>query len=196
MNNKIIPPEKDKRKYFRIDDVALLSYRVVSWDEVRSAQKLDHSLPITKHTLKANLDRLSRELQPLYNVIKPSSPNIANYLATLDKKINLLGEYLIKDNETETDMKLYHINIGAGGFSFISDKYILDGATLELQLKLLPEGITIYSYARVISCSQQNDSSEQQTYKSAVEFEFMEDDVRDMISRHVLNKERALINKA
>ncbi|MCG6939225.1 MAG: PilZ domain-containing protein, partial [Gammaproteobacteria bacterium] len=161
-----------------------------------SVQKLDHSLPINKYTFKANLDRLSRELQPLHNVIKSSSPNIAQYLATLDKKINLLGEYLIQDHTAENSMKLYQINIGAGGCSFLSDKFFVAGAMLELQMKLLPENMTIFSYARVKSCVHQNENTEQPVYKTAVEFEFMGDDVRDLIARHVLGKERTLINKS
>lgn len=193
MSNNNKTSYKEKRKYFRVDDIALISYRVVSWEEVRSIENLDHSLSISKHTLKANLDSISRELQPLYNVIKSSSSNIACYLSMLDKKINIISEYLMRDDDDD-EMRLYHINLGAGGFSFISDKYFTAGATLELQLKLLPENTVIYSYAKVVTCAQQSDDIDTQTYKSAVEFEFMDDDVRDMITRHVLDKERSLLN--
>ncbi len=185
----------DKRKYFRIDDIALLSYRVVSWSEVRSAQKQDSSLPINKLTIKANLDRLSREMQPLYNIIKSSSPNIALYLATLDNKINLLSQYLIEDDDAENDIKPQQINIGAGGLSFIADKHLVTGAMLEIQMKLLPGNMAIFSYAMVISCTRLEASAERQDYKIAVEFEFMDDDVRDLITRHVLAREQTLINK-
>jgi len=185
----------DKRKYFRVDDIALLSYRVVSWSEVRSAQKQDSNLPINKLTIKANLDRLSRELQPLHNIIKSSSPKIALYLATLDNKINLLSQYLIEDDEAENDIKPQQVNIGAGGLSFVADKHVVTGAMLEIQMKLLPGNLAIFSYARVVSCTRLEASVEQQDYKIAVEFEFMDDDVRDLITRHVLAKEQALINK-
>ena len=187
--------DNDKRKYFRVDDIALLSYRVVTWAEVRSVQKQDAGLPVHKLTFKANLDRLSRELQPLYNIIKSSNPNIALYLSTLDKKINLLSQYLTEDDEAENDIKPQQVNIGAGGLSFTSDKPVVEGAMLELQMRLLPEYTSIFSYARVISCTQLEESPEQQDYKIAVEFEFMDDDVRDLIIRHVLGKERTLISK-
>ena len=185
----------DKRKYFRVDDIAILSYRAVSWAEVRSAQKQDSGLPIHKLTFKANLERLSRELQPLYKIIKSSNSNIAMYLATLDKKIDLLSERLIGDDETENDIEPQQINIGAGGLSFISDKPLVAGAMLEIQMKLLPENLVIFSYARIISCKSLEAGAEQQDYKIAVEFEFMDDDVRDLITRHVLGKERAYLNK-
>ena len=194
MKNTNKASKNERRKYFRIDDIVLLSYRVVPWSDVSSGQKQFSTLPIHKLTFKANLDRISRELQPLYNVIKSSSPGIAQYLASLDKKINLLTEYLLEDNDAENVMKPYQINIGAGGFSFITDEYVAAGSMLELQMKLQPENMTIFSYARVMSCQRQQDSPEQQSYKSAVEFEFMDDDVRDLIARHVLGVEQALIN--
>jgi hypothetical protein len=189
--------DNDKRKYFRVDDIVILSYRTVSRAEVRSAQKHYSNLPVQKLAFKANLDRLSRELQPLYNIIKSSNSNIALYLATLDKKINLLSERLIADDDAENDKATepQHVNIGAGGLSFISDKPFVAGAMLEIQMKLLPEYMVIFSYAIVISCDRLEESAEQQDYKIAVEFEYMDDDVRDLITRHVLGKERAYLNK-
>lgn len=185
----------DKRKYFRIDDMVCFSYRVISWSEVRSSQEADSSLPVHKITLKANLDRLSRELQPLYNIIKSSNSNVATYLASLDKKITILSEYLLEDDEIENDIEPQQVNIGGGGLMFVSEKPIVSGAMLELKMKLLPECMSISSYAKVISCVQMDESSEQKKYNISVEFESMDDDVRDLITRHVLIKERALINK-
>ena len=188
--------DNDRRNYFRIDDIVYLSYRVVAWEEVRSAQKQDCSPAKHDFTIKANLDSLSRELQPLHNLIKSGNPDIAKYLATLDKKINLLAEYLTKNTEIEVDIEAQQVNIGAGGLSWISDKPVIIGAMLEIQMRLLPENAAIFSYARVVTCAELEKSAKQQDYKISVEFEFMDDDVRDLIMRHILNKERALINKA
>ena len=191
--------DNDRRNYFRIDDIVYLSYRVVAWEEVRSAQKQDCSPAKHDFTIKANLDSLSRELQPLHNLIKSGNPDIAKYLATLDKKINLLAESLTKNTEIEVDevdIEPQQVNIGAGGLSWLSDKPVIIGAMLEIQMKLLQENVDIFSYARVLTCAELEKSAKQQDYKIAVEFEFMDEDVRDLITRHILNKERALINKA
>ena len=187
--------DNDQRNYFRINDIVHLSYRVVSWEEVRSAQTQERSPLKHNYTIKANLDSLSRELQPLYNLIKSGNPDIAEYLTTLDKKINLLGEYLTGNAETEVDIEPQQVNIGAGGLSFTSDNPVIIGAVLEIQMKLLPGNAAIFSYARVISCTGLEEGTKQQDYKISVEFEFMHDDVRDLIARHILDKERALINK-
>lgn len=185
----------DKRNYFRVDDMAYLSYRVVSWAEARESQTLDSSLPVHRHTIKANFDRLSRELQPLHNVIKSSNSKVAEYLAILDKKITLLSEYMLTEDTSENDVELQQVNIGGGGLLFISDNPIIESAMLELKLKLLPERICIFTYAKVISCTRFNVDNDTQAYRISVKYEFMNDDVRDLITRHVLHKERAKINR-
>jgi hypothetical protein len=192
-----ITPDNDKREYFRVDDMAFLSYRIVSWVEVRASQKPGSSVPISNLTFKANLDRLSRELQPLHNVIKLSNSNVAQYLSVLDKKINLLTEYLIDDNETDISVEPQEVNIGGGGLSFVAGKAVAVGTMLELTMKLLPEDTIIHSYAKVITNSQVNSvqGKENTRHKVGVKFEFMDEDVRDLITRHVLIREQALLNE-
>ena len=185
----------DRREFFRIDDQAVLTYKPVSLKDALASQKSDASLLVDKFAAKAHLDRLSRELQPLYKVIKASNSNVAEYLLTLDKKITLLSEYLIEEDD-ETDMEPREVNIGGGGVLFVSDKPVVTGGMLELKMKLLPNETYIYSFAKVISCTKLDHGAEKHDYKIAVEFEFMDDDVRDLITRHVFLKERALINKA
>ena len=184
----------DRRKFFRIDDEAVLTYKKVSWKDVLASQQSEASFSVDKFAAKAHLDRLSRELQPLYKVIKASNSNIAEYLLTLDKKISLLSEYLIELDD-EADIEPCEVNIGGGGLLFVSDKPVVAGAMLELKMKLLPNETYIYSFAKVISCTKIDEGADNENYKIAVEFEFMDDDVRDLITRHVLHKERALINK-
>ena len=186
----------EKREYFRIDDMAFLSYRIVSWVEVRESQKSNPSLPVSNLTFKANLDRLSRELQPLHNVIKLSNSNVAQYLSVLDKKINLLSEYLIEDDETDISVEPQEVNIGGGGLSFVIEKSVAISAMLELTMKLLPEDMVIHSYAKVITCCQvDRQGNEKIRYRIGVKFEFMDEDVRDLITRHVLVREQALLNE-
>lgn len=185
----------EKRDFFRVDDMAFLSYRIISWAEARLLQAPDSSLPVHKHTIMANLDRLSRELQPIYNVIKVSNSNLAEYLSTLDKKITLLSDYIFKEDTTESDVELQQVNIGGGGLSFVSDEPIVENSMLELKMKLLPEETSISSYAKVIACNQNEKENGKQLYRISVEYVFMDDDVRDLITRHVFHKERSLLNR-
>lgn len=185
----------EKRNYFRIDDVAILHYTVISEDTYSDRQNNDDQLLIDKLTLKARFDCISREMQPLYRVIEAGSPEIAQYLSAIDKKLNLLSEYYVEIAMSDMDMSPQRLNLGAGGIAFNSPSPVMSGSYLELRLVLLPEHIGIFSYARVVNCTRNNNDPEKGSYNISAEFENLSDDVRDIITRHVLGKEQASIRK-
>jgi len=196
MKHVQVKREVEKRNYFRIDDVAILHYRIVSEDSHGENKNHDDQLLIDKLTLRARFDCITREMQPLYRVIEAGSPEIAQYLSAIDKKLNLLSEYYVELAMGEMDMAPQKVNLGAGGLSFISASPIMSGAILELRLVLLPEHMGIFSYAKVVACSRNSDgTTELGHYRISVEFDRMNDDVRDIISRHVLAKEQESISK-
>ena len=187
----------EKRNYFRVDDIAILHYRIKSEKSHGADSNYDDQLLIDKLTLKARFDHITREMLPLYRVIEAGSPEIAQYLSAIDRKLDLLSEYYVEIAMSDMDMTPQKVNLGAGGLSFISDSPIMSGALLELRLVLLPEHTGIFSYARVVACVRISDgAAETGHYRISVEFEQMSDDVRDMISRHVLAREQESISKA
>jgi len=197
MKHDQVKKEVEKRNYFRIDDIAILHYRVVSKDSRDEDKNHEDQLLIDKLTLKARFDCITREMQPLYRVVEAGSPEIAQYLSALDKKLNLLSEYYVEIAMSDMDMTPQKVNLGAGGLSFISASPIMSGSTLELRLVLLPEHTGIFSYARVVACLRNSDGAKEAGhYRVSVEFERMNDDVRDIISRHVLAREQESISKA
>ena len=187
---------EERRNYFRIDDVAILHYRVVSDDDYGSGQRNDEHPLIDKLTLKARFDSISRELSPLYRTIEAANPEIARYLSSIEKKLNLLSEYYVDMAMGELGTSPQKVNLGAGGVSFISSSPILPGSLMELRIVLLPEHYGVFTYARVVNCVRNgDDENEKNSYKVSVEYERMSDDVRDKITRHVLNKEQQSISK-
>ena len=186
----------ERRNFFRIDDVAILHYRIISDEEQGGVHHEEDQLLIDKLTLKARFDSISRELQPLLRVIEAGSPDIAQYLSSIDKKLNLLSEYYVATAMGDMDMEPQKINLGAGGISFISSSPMMTGSMLELRLVLLPEHYGVFTHAKVISCVRNGDNvPDNHCYKISVEFKRMSDDVRDTITRHVLNKEQQSISK-
>lgn len=183
--------QDEKRSFFRIDDLALLQLREVSSDEV-SRLSAEDQLSIDKLTLKARFDSISRELRPLHNIITSKSTHMAEYLAALDNKLNLLSEFIMQVEKSEMDVESQQVNIGAGGVSFIHGSPIMIGAMLELRLVLLPEDAGVFSYARVVSCSRMEECD---GYRVALEFIGMDDEVRDLITRHVLLREQEELKK-
>jgi len=196
MKHVQVKRDVEKRNYFRIDDIAILHYRIVSEESHAEDKNPDDQQLIDKLTLRARFDCLTREMQPLYRLIEAGSPEIAQYLSAIDKKLNLLSEHYVELAMGDMDMAPQKVNLGAGGLSFISASPIISGAILELRLILLPEHMGIFSYARVVACIRIHDGmAEPGHYRISVEFERMSDDVRDIISRHVLAKEQEALRK-
>jgi hypothetical protein len=185
----------EQREYFRIDDTAIVQYRIISEDEYQQLAVIGNDI-LDKLTLKAKFDYMSRQLQPLHRTITSSHPDIAQFLSILDQKLNMLTEQMVKDEISEVDHRPQVVNIGAGGMSFSAESPLMTGALLEIRLVLLPEMTGVSTYANVVSCVRKNaaDSAEAE-YQVAVHFENMSDEVRDIISRHVLTKEQSMLRK-
>ena len=87
------------------------------------------------------------------------------------------------------------MNIGAGGLAFYTSTPLMSGTLIELRLVLLPENTGVSSYARVVCCTRAAES-EGNGYRIAVEYENMDEEMRDIICRHVLTVERESIRKS
>lgn len=182
--------QADRRNYFRIDDVTILYYRQIREGE---SEELEQSLRLTvdRLTLKAKFESLTRELSPLSKSIAQDSPKLAQYLAAIDAKLNLLSEVLMDGAVDELHAKPRQVNISAGGLSFLSESPMAPGSLLELQIVLLLSNVGIYSKARVVFCKKESDDNKgNREYRVAVEFVQMDEEFRDLISRHVLKLEQ------
>lgn len=188
--------DTEKRSFFRIDDMAIIKHRQVSDEHVNTDAWRHEQVDINKLTLKARFDSMSREMQPMLKMIGKSNSRIADYLEALDRKLNMLSEYVIECEMAEMNIKPRQVNIGAGGISFASGSPVMVGAMLELRMIMLPENTGIFSYARVVTCSKLDEPDEDgNQYRIALEFVNMDDDVRDLITRHVLRKEQEQLRK-
>jgi PilZ domain len=192
MTQAYIRNKTERRGYFRIDDVALLHFKMIDGDGKNDVVQSD-SLMLNKLTLKAKFDTISRRLHPFREIISASSPDIAQYLSALEKQLDILAEYLIDTEMSDMEISPQEVNIGAGGVAFLSSNPVPSRSLLELRIVLLPENTGIFCYARVVSCALVSEDG-LNGYKIAVKFEHMEDEVRDSICSHVLAVERESIN--
>ena len=185
--------QEDRRNYFRIDDVTILYYRQIREGESAELEQ-SRQMIVDRLTLKAKFESLTRELSPLSKSIAEGSPKLAQYLAAIDAKLNMLSEVLMDSAVDELHQKPQEVNISAGGLSFISESPMAPGTMLELQMVLLLSHVGIYSKAKVVFCKKESDDSEgNRNYRVAVEFVHMDEEFRDLITRHVLKREQAML---
>lgn len=179
--------KNEKRNFFRIDDICLIKYRLVDPSR-EDGEDSSYRQRVEKLTLRARLESMSREMHPVHKMIAAKNSKIASYLTMLDKKIDMLSEYLINTELDDEHGEPQPVNIGAGGISFMSASPIMVGGLVELEMVLFPGKHVIFSRANVVSCIKQ-EVDDANRYRVAVEFVGMLDDVRDLITRHVIKKE-------
>ena len=193
MSDECILTDQERREFFRIDDTAVIQFREVSEKEAMAAGKQIEQAAFSRLTMMAHFDSMSREINTLTKVIGKSSSNIANCIEVLDKKINMSDDYLVAREMSRIDVEPQHINLGAGGACFAVPGGLPKGTMLEVCMILLPEYVGIFSYARVVKSGQVDDTGDGEPgYKVAIEFVNMEDNVRDLITRHVMFREQQL----
>jgi hypothetical protein len=175
-----ISKSEERRDWLRIDEYLLFDYRLAEEPlEVPTAGPTS----VTKDMIsvlvnKPTLDLLARTgesledspLLPWFSKIDWLLETILTSLATIHP-----GSVLIP--------RLTHLNISAGGLSFVSDRPLQADAVLALRF-IIPPFIPIQTQARVIRATPVNDDKLQ--YKVAVEFTTLTADDQEHVIKHII----------
>ncbi len=136
----------ERRRFFRINDKLYLHCQIISATDVKSSFVSDDIL--TNFSLSVVLDMMNEDTRKLLPRIEQSDPPVAEYLAVLDKKFDLLSQYIIRQSTEPKDDPLRQVNISASGVAFESrDKFKIKD-NLELKI-LLP-----YCKSVVVVCAE------------------------------------------
>ena len=185
----MIDSKTERRECYRIDDNAIFQYRMLAEEESEIIKERGISLALDNFSIYAKLDHITHEARPLLRAIETKDSKLAAYLALIDEKIELLSRTALENDIYEVGSETQEINLSTGGLSFEAGNKVEPGSMMKLKLVLLPDRIGVSSYAKVVKCVQCDDK-----YLISVSFEYMGDEVRDLISRHILHKDRVDIH--
>ncbi|PLX60199.1 hypothetical protein [Sedimenticola selenatireducens] len=144
--------QNERRQFFRIDDSLSLSYRQVSSDRLAASIECLENEIDSDFTVVSSLAAVSQEMMGTLNKIESSRPEIAAYLKSLDRKIDILGRALMAQTTELLKQPAQAVNLSATGISFQVSEFIQQGSTLELKLLLTPSYAGILSFVEVIGC--------------------------------------------
>lgn len=183
--------ENDKRHFFRVDDLTLIKHKVLDTDDAPVANEHAYQQRKKRLTLKARFESMTREMRPIHKMIAANNSKVAQYLSMIDEKLDMISDCLVRSEIEEMEEAIpQEVNLGAGGVSFCSHTPVMIGSVLEMELVLLPDNNVIFSLAKVVTCAKnETGSGDKNSYRIAVQFQDMDERVRDLISRHVIKKE-------
>lgn len=185
----------ERREYFRIGDEIFLDYRVLPEDEYRvlREQSLEHrgktaDLPLQLHALTAQGSNILA-------AIRKTQPDIAQYLALLEKKVELLTRAVAGSQEELQVTPNSPVNLSGGGLSFHSATALAVKVPLELRLILFPHHLFIHCLGEVVHCETVS-GVPGKPYHLGIDFTHISEMARDAIVRHTLELQSAQLRRA
>jgi hypothetical protein len=196
-DEKQVGREQDRRKFFRIEDSVSLSFRAVPpGDLAAKLERLDED-ENSDFTVMSSLAAISQEMAGMMHRIEVALPDVARYLKALDGKIDLLGRAFMAGNSELSEQRARLVNLSASGMAFSTAEAINVGTILELKLLLLSSFTGILSYSEVVGCERQQsaDGDGDTLFQIRVNFSHMRENDRDVLIRHILKRQSALLRR-
>lgn len=182
-------PTENNREHasFRIDDDIYLDYQQVESDELAPAWRHD-----TSHICEEliHLREISLQSGHILANIRKHHPDIGNYLALLDKKIEILSQLagaIALGGKVKPD---HRVTLGSDGMLFETDTMMAEGCPLRLKVVLFPSHLCLHLQSRVVACESRGAG-----YRMEVKFEGLGETEQEALIRHLLEKQSAQLRR-
>lgn len=174
----------ERRRFFRIDDEAEISFKTISneeFDAWDSSQKDEEG---------ERLAKLETEIGIAISSLKSSHPQLAKISELLNQKINFSMATNTKTQGFVDDGELKPINLSACGIAFHTDENIQANQNILLQLKLKPSNVAIVTAGKVIAASP-----EQGKNMIRVDFQQLAENYQDLLMQHLFQVQGRALKK-
>ncbi len=180
----------ERRKYFRIQDFALVKYRVVQSDMLDFERRNVYLNQIKVENARAALFGLETNLQEVLEKIRRSDPPIVEALELINRKINLLErvvslEHTPSDRDEHIEHEPMEINLSGGGMAITAEHPLAEGANLAIDLVLLPDNDPMRIFGKVVHSRK----LEGEQYTISIAFDDIREDDQDRLVQHVLRRQ-------
>lgn len=181
----------ERRQYFRIQDTALVKYRVIQDHMLDLERRGVYLNQIKLENARAALFGLETNLQEVLEKVRPAEPLVVEALELINRKINLLERVVSLERAPSEDGGLLEhepreINLSGGGMAIKADSPISAGANLTIDLVLLPDNDPMRIFGSVVDCREQDG-----LHTISIAFEEIRQEDQDRLIQHVLRRQTA-----
>ncbi|MCK5334711.1 MAG: PilZ domain-containing protein [Gammaproteobacteria bacterium] len=189
---------KEQRQFLRAYENIHLEFRVLSdSEEVDLFHKI--SVKNSFNETEAELGEIIRIINMHIENIKRTSPEIAACLSALDRKVDLLRQLKFPlQIDKVSKAANHHVNISAGGLSFLTNEKIETGKILELKITLLPGNQILDVYGTVVHtefAEKEDHHTISSLIRVGVKFQHLTEAEQDIIVQYGLLRERERIQE-
>ena len=182
MNSPANSP-RDKRDSFRVDEDLHFEFKPVSASFVED-HPVEEAFDDNDESLRLinQLNNIDKEGIQTLKIVSDKNRLLADYLQTLNKKIDTIGRHIaFTSEESLKNRPKTRVSISEDGIGFICDRSLYKGNFIAIRVIFLPNYVVAQAYAKVVRCVQKEDK-----YQVAAKFHHIYDKDRQVISRHVL----------
>lgn len=182
------PEGQERRRYFRIRDDVHLDVRVVpeaQYEEVVAAPPREGDDPCD---LVLQLRTLTTQARVLLAGIRKDDPDVAQYLALQDRKLDLLARAVVGSQLDKSLEVNARVDVSAGGVSFQASKEVPEETKVLVRLVFFPSHLCVQAYGRVVH-AERDDHDAEKPYRIGVEFTVISETARDALVRHTLERQ-------
>ncbi len=173
----------EKRQFFRIQQDVIFNFCSVSNDNVnhnRPEQYFEHTETLCLFSEFQNIDGHSSQL---LDAIRQESPLVAQYLSSINQKIDLVCQQVLASQSSVHDIDSGRVDLSQGGLAFNCDHSMGVESWLAVKLIFLPAYTGVISYGQVTRCALQHDGS----YLIGVRFHNLTEEQSKVIAKQILN---------
>ena len=177
--------ERNRRESFRINDRIALCVNPLSEANYRQSRANMRNTQIKQRTLNSILAEGDSQRGVLRH-IRDSDPAIANYLQSLEERLDALARLLVGEQNITPDVPTHDVNISGNGVRFQHAQALTEGSHVELDLQLFPERTCLHMLATVVrSKEMQRRSKTGGRFMIAVDYCDIHEDDRELLIRHI-----------
>ncbi len=186
----------DRREFFRINDQVALHFRVVDEQEIAVALKRKEEGEVDSNAIVYSFSGANLEMKHAIEKCRRDAPEVASCLESLNTKLDLLIRLMIASRNEFPDHPTHEVNLSASGCSFRAREKIRPGTLLEIKLLFFPSFLHVLTYGRVVRCEQEDNEPLELPFHVATEFTHLQDNEQELLIRHILQKESAMLRAA
>lgn len=186
--------EDERRRFFRIQDLVHLTYRVISESELTERTALLEKGLTEQFMVMSSLAAITTEMTATLRKIEVANPDVAEYLRAVDRKIDLLGQALMLDEMSVSEDRAAAVSLSASGIAFEVEKPLPEGEPVEVKLMLMPSCAGVLAYGTVITNDKVSVDGETVT-QARIDFTHLRDEDRDLLIKHVIRKQGDMLRE-
>ena len=182
---------EERRRYYRIDEELLLRIDPIEAQDI-DARLEDFWANEHAFSIRNNYNYQIEQHIADRHKIETKMPELARYLAVLEKQIDRITELLIGDDDETMQRKA--TNLSAQGISYYCAQAPVQDELVELRLKLLPSGLRLVIIARVVKIESES-GHDQGGHKVSLDFENLHEADREILIKHIHGKQMESLSK-